>query len=377
MDVCRGLGVILIVIVHAGSIYSAIGHEAVPGWIRMLDLAFAPYRVPLLMVLSGMLLSRSLAKGVSTYVKGKLRNLAWPFVIWTAIYLLAVSGPQGWLAIKPWLGNTPFWYLAYLGVFFSIGLVCARVPFGLIAVYALAIAMIAPSEPIYGRQLFVMMSYFFAGAHIGLYLERTPGIIRSRWMVALLPLAVGLSVHLMTSEAAAKYSPFIVPLVLSAILCLCSVFSTVARGPISTAFAFAGRNSLVFYVVHLPVYILVYEFLFLQGITSAYLCIGLALALGILAPTALALSKPRSTMVRRLFEAPDFRFSPALERVMARVEVMLMPSWAQQQAISRGLEDEDSRAAETTHRELASRYHFPDSNRPVRARRRDSRTDAQ
>jgi fucose 4-O-acetylase-like acetyltransferase len=143
MDVCRGLSVVLIVIVHAGSTYSATGHEAVPGWIWMLDLAFAPYRVPLLMVLSGMLLSRSLAKGVSAYVKGKLRNLAWPFVIWTAIFVLAASGPQGWLAVKPWLGNTPLWYLAYLCFYFAIGLVGARVPFVLIAVYALAIAMVA------------------------------------------------------------------------------------------------------------------------------------------------------------------------------------------------------------------------------------------
>lgn len=326
MDISRGLGVILIVIVHAGSIYVARGETALPGWIRTLDLALAPYRVPLLIFLSGMLLSRSLAKGSAEYVKGKLRNLAWPFFLWTAIFLLALSGPASWLAIKPWLGNTPLWYLAFLGIYFAIALVLARVPFMVIAAYALMIGMIAPEGPIYGRQLCVMMTYFFVGAQAGRHPEHFASAIRSKWIMALVPLVVALSAYFTMSAADTKFSPFIVPLVIAAIICMCGVFNLAARGPVAAAFAFAGRNSLIYYVVHLPVQILIHGALFTYGITAPYPCIGLALAAGLVAATILALGKSRSRFVRLLFEGPDFRLGPSLSRLMQKVDDVFLPA---------------------------------------------------
>ena len=327
MDVSRGLGVILIVIVHAGSIYSGMGVSELPAWIRVLDLALAPYRVPLLVFLSGILLARSLAKGLPRFVTGKVKNLVWPYLIWTALIIAATGDPAAWLNVKLWLGGTVLWYVMFLFIFYAVGLLFARVPFLVIATYALAISMLAPEETKFGSRLFLLMSYFFVGAYAGQHIDRFTEIIRSRWTAALFPIVIGISVYFTQQPGGLKYSPYFAPLVIACIICMCSVLSMFASGRMISIFTFTGRNSLVYYVVHPPLYMLLYNLLFGMGILSPYLCIGLALALGLTVPTVLALCRPHSRAVNYLFEGPDIELPPLLARTAASLQKALMPQY--------------------------------------------------
>lgn len=324
MDMSRGLGVLLIVIVHAGSIYSGIGGGDMPHWIAMLDLALAPYRIPLLIFLSGMFLNRSLDKGLTRYTAGKIRNLLWPYLVWTAILVAIVMGPQGWLNYQYWLtGGPTLWYLAFLMIYFAVGVLFARVPVLVVAVYALAIAMIAPQETRLSR-LFLLMSYFFVGAYAGQNMEKFGQIIRGKWGLMIFPIAAGMSLYFTSQISYFKYSPFIAPLVIASIVCACSVINAISTGRVAAAINFVGRNSIIYYVVHPGIYFPLYRAL--DGVdVSVYFKIGLALSLGIIVPTILAHLRERSLLVNRLFEGPEITFGPALTRLINRAEKIFLP----------------------------------------------------
>lgn len=47
-----------------------------------LDALFAPFRMPLMVFLSGLLVAPSLARGWRRYLKGKLSRVACPYAVW-------------------------------------------------------------------------------------------------------------------------------------------------------------------------------------------------------------------------------------------------------------------------------------------------------
>jgi fucose 4-O-acetylase-like acetyltransferase len=324
MDISRGLGVLLIVIVHAGSVHGAMSGAPVPHWVRTVDMALEPFRIPLLIFLSGMLLTRSLAKGSERFVAGKLKNLVWPYLIWTAVILVAGSGFPGLLSIKGWLGATVLWYLTFLMAFYAIGLLFARVPVLVIAVNALALSMVLPDDTRYGSRLFLLMAYFFIGAFAGQHLDRFTNAIRSKWILGLLPLLAAM-LYFGPVVGGFKYSPDVAPLVIAATVAMCGVFNLFVSGSVAAAFQFVGRNSLVFYVMHVPIYVVLYRTLFDWDVRSPYAGIAAALVLGILVPASFALLRERNTAVNLLFESPDFRFGPTLKRLSARLDRMFLP----------------------------------------------------
>ncbi|HSV40260.1 MAG TPA: acyltransferase family protein, partial [Nocardioidaceae bacterium] len=86
MDSLRGLAIVLVVVFHADlEVAGATGSQL--GVVHDVCELLGPVRMPLLMFLSGMLLTRSLAKGPRTYVVGKLEQIAWPYVVWSLLNL--------------------------------------------------------------------------------------------------------------------------------------------------------------------------------------------------------------------------------------------------------------------------------------------------
>lgn len=120
MDGLRGLAVVAVVLFHA-----ELAGGPLP-WLSELNLALEPYRMPLLMVLSGLLLERSLAKGARRHVDGKVRLILWPYLVWATLDMVNVvahrlaagepveSIPVGWLVHNP---SSYLWFLSYLFCF--------------------------------------------------------------------------------------------------------------------------------------------------------------------------------------------------------------------------------------------------------------------
>src|SRR5262245_12540756 len=86
IDQARGIAALFIVIQHAGSF--ANGLFVVPEWLETLRLSMAPFRLPLMMLLAGLLLDQSLRKGARPFIQSKLRQILWPFLVWTVISLV-------------------------------------------------------------------------------------------------------------------------------------------------------------------------------------------------------------------------------------------------------------------------------------------------
>jgi hypothetical protein len=198
------------------------------------------------------------------------------------------------------------------------------VPHLVVAVYAFGISMLMPDGTKYGERFFLLMGFFFCGAFAGRHLEKFTSFIATRWAMALVPLAIGLSVASAIGQPF-NYSPFFALVILPAIFGLCALLYQVQDAPLSRVVQFVGRKSIVYYVMHVPLYFVAITLLTAAGVSSAYVIIGTCLLLGLTVPTAFALAMDRVRAIALLFAAPDFidfknqpqarRFSEFLDRL--------------------------------------------------------------
>lgn len=126
MDLVRGWAIVLVVCHH--SLYLTtmfLGSSPEP--LRWLDRFWEPFRMPILVFLSGMLLSKSLKKPPLPFIAGKARALAWPYWLWSLIFLGMSSGitPNSLLQVLL-APPTYLWYLWYLFAFYLAALALTR-----------------------------------------------------------------------------------------------------------------------------------------------------------------------------------------------------------------------------------------------------------
>ncbi|QCR18962.1 acyltransferase family protein [Agrococcus sp. SGAir0287] len=260
MDGLRGLAIVLIVELHASAIMRMHGINPSPV-LEWLDVAVYPFRIPMLMLLSGMLLHASLAKGTRRYLVGKARTILWPFAVWSVLLVLAYD-------FMPWSSlldalvapGSHLWFLHALLVAYLLALALRRVPTWISALGAFAAAGIVAlvDLPTWAMQLqperlLMMLGYFLAGATLRARWDVVEGWLRRTWvLVALLAAAaalVALSVapDIRVSYTMAEYAP----LVLAGVLALVAV---AIRLPWTSwparALRAIGRDSIVFYVTH-------------------------------------------------------------------------------------------------------------------------------
>lgn len=77
MDWLRGAASVLIVDLHASAVLES--HDIVPSRIAVpVDDGLSSFRVPALIVLSGLLLQHALGKGALRYLEGKVGAILWP-----------------------------------------------------------------------------------------------------------------------------------------------------------------------------------------------------------------------------------------------------------------------------------------------------------
>lgn len=215
IDTLRGAAVVAVVVLHVELTTSAVtGDPLAPlAWI---DAHLAAVRMPLLMLLSGALLSRSLAKGLRQHVGGKVRAILWPYAVWMAVDLThvfvdaaAAGRPVPWHMAGEALYDPPgyLWFLAWLFAFHLLaGVLPARIR-NVAALGGLVLAQAAGGvAPDLARFLWLFPFFLL-------------GDVLARALPGALP-----------SGAGAAANRFSVP-------CLAAV----------------GRSSVVYYVSHMPV----------------------------------------------------------------------------------------------------------------------------
>ena len=300
MDVLRGTAMAALLLWHASSIPSLYSDIPAPDWLMVINSALSPYRMPTLMMLSGMLLHRSLSKPLGEFYLGKIRTLLWPYGVW-AVILLAIQGrldsitrPQDWIPV------TYIWFLLFVFLYYCAAPLLKKVPAELVVLTALVLSIVIADRGFISK--FVLFSAYF---YLGYLINRKRPALHGHIQRAAIPLAV-LSVVLLVLVGTEN------PLVLRAIsvtgvlgfIGLCSRWYRPSRP--SGVVESVGRSSIVYYLAHFPVMVGVTSALDAFGVQSAGVHIALGLTIAALLCAVLARGQ-RLPVVRLLFSLPALR----------------------------------------------------------------------
>lgn len=261
MDMLRGLSMLLVILHHSTQIVSA-RIDVLPEALTFISNFFAPFRMPMLMFLSGLLVASSLKRSAGVYLWGKVRRIVWPIVVWTLIYVFA-SGGSDFAWYEPGFWDTYLWFLQFITAYYVIALLTRWVPIWLFVVVPLigmsllsllsSIGMtLLPPESLEQRFLY-LMPFFFFGALIERFWAQYVIILSTRWVAVLatIPLGVALFSALVTPL---WYEPLAVVPAIVGILILVRLASVTPEARWLGPLRFLGKYSLIFYCVHYPVF---------------------------------------------------------------------------------------------------------------------------
>jgi uncharacterized membrane protein YcfT len=307
LDSLRGVAILLVVVLHAGESLRVAGGST-PG-IDEFNLLLEPFRMPVLMFLSGVLLPRSVAKPGREYFAGKISLVAWPYVLWSLIILAAGGGlsPAGVAQIF-YLAPTYLWYLWFILVFYLLAYPLRRIPPLVLAGAGLGLSLVLPGG---GRPeaLAFLAAFFFLGAWYGRHPRHVERTLTRPWVLALAAgsaLAVGLLTiagHDVLYRAEYAWG------VLGALVIACRLFPRLPAGRARTALEFVGRYSIVFYVAHLGPIMITLALADAVGLAGEWFLFPLLLLAGVGVPLGLAwvYSTREHASVNLLFELPALK----------------------------------------------------------------------
>lgn len=305
MDAVRGTCIFLVLVLHAMVAGEQFAAEA-PEWFKAANQFFGPYRMPTLMLLSGMLLGRSLQKPMKQYMIGKFSQIYWPFLLWSFLVLLA-SGQFTIINIlkTPISAPTVLWYLWFLTAYYVIafGLHLRDIPIWPIMIASLLASLILPDFLRMNRFAF-LFSFFLAGHLVVL---RGLNMQNKEWLAFICLFLFIIGGYLSASGFDIKYKGqyFWAPL---SLFLLILWFSSYYSSPVTLKIVeWIGRNSLVFYVSHFPVQLAVTRTLAYFGVMNFWPIFVSALLASLVVGIALQFGRERSPIIASLFDFYAFQ----------------------------------------------------------------------
>lgn len=310
MDTLRGLSILLVILHHSTQIVVNAYEQAdgaVPPVLEpfvFVSNFFAPFRMPMLMFLSGLLISGSLKRPAGQYVWGKLRRILWPIIVWTAVYNLAFVAGGGELPGMPWewaYWNTYLWFMQFILAYYLVALLTKWIPAWVFVLLGLVCAFAVPAEVV-DERFFYLLPFFFLGAFIEGFWERFVAAITVPVAIALtaIPLALGLISALWIPL---WYEPLAAVPGLLGILALARVAVYIPDAGWLRPVRFVGRYSLIYYVVHYPAYAAIFNVAERVGVTQPALVLPVVFLVTVAVSTGFALIG-RYMPFSLLFELP-------------------------------------------------------------------------
>lgn len=338
IDVLRGASVLLVVLAHAHHFaVSAEGASAASALSPLLIQAvgtinklFAPLRMELMFLLSGLFVAHGLTKGPARYLSGKFRNVLYPFLLWCLVNFVVREGgsavikgePVAWQTLIDLLAGiaAPTWFLFDLFLFFLLIPLLRRYPAWMVIAATVAMSVILDGA---GWSHYGEMAYYFAYFVAGDLIARRGWNPATRWggvgvIASALCLGV-LGVVALTTSLSKTWWGYL-PLVLASLPAIVALAMLAARSPLSAPLAYVGRNSVVFHLVHFTLFI-VLTFLASRLIHDDVVLFFVLLAAGIALPAALswARAQPSMRMLDLLFCLPPSKRTTAMVPARERV----------------------------------------------------------
>lgn len=299
MDTLRGLAILLVLFWHAPAIPALFDFEMPPA-LRAVNEFFLPYRMPMLMFLSGLLLPRSLSKPLGSYYIGKFRLVVWPYLIWALLHMLTFEATAPLYHPRAWIATGYLWFIFFIACYYLAAPLLRRVPPYLLPIIAFALAVPAP-EGLATRMLY-FAGFFFAGNLAAVYSERFHEILGNRVVVGV-SAAVAVGFGIFATMVDIQYNALFAPLSLAGILAAIALVRRVGTQRWAAPVRYVGRNSIVYYVSHFPIMHAVLLALMAVGVTSVAVAAPLLFGAALIVGTVLARLKDRP-VVSWLFSAP-------------------------------------------------------------------------
>lgn len=268
MDSLRGAAIILVIHYHVTENISK--YPDTPQILIDLTNLIAPLRMPILIFLSGLLVSKSILKGKKEYFSGKMKNILYPFLIWTVI-MYALS-----YAKEIYLGDpmeTTFlqaltvmplyhlWFLEFLLIYYIVIYYMKNIQPLIILSSVIFLYFIFYG---YGDDRVLSLFCFFTlGCYFGRNLNEISTKIKE---MSYIPIFISTAVAVVFSIFNIKNDLINsnVYYLLSAIFfipILIKLFMLIENTKLSRFLEFFGVGSLVLYLVHLPVITVVFNIL--------------------------------------------------------------------------------------------------------------------
>ncbi|MFC0338330.1 acyltransferase family protein [Kushneria avicenniae] len=262
MDALRGIAITLVVYLHSADSMSLKFDDLAPIFTEI-NGYFSPFRMPALMLLSGLLVAGSMRKGAGRYFTGKLSGILYPYVIWSVVsyglflYRAHFNGktpPDFWhsLFFEP---MAYLWFIYYIFFYYVIAFFVLRLHWAVSILGSLALYLFLKDTE-FDRFIF-HLPFFIAGGVLGYHLQAFKHFIeRTSWLAVLALIAlVGwyvMAYHGMVATGG-SYQPISMVLALAMTLVLLRVVTFRWSATVLRPFEWFGRNSLVLFLVHFPV----------------------------------------------------------------------------------------------------------------------------
>nr|NLI51570.1 acyltransferase family protein [Propionibacterium sp.] len=269
VDQLRGLAVCLVVLYHA-SLTSLDEATLLGAALRRLNDLAAPLRMPLLAFLSGWLVPRSLAKGPRRYLRGKLRHVLRPYLLWSGVMIALWCGPLALMTFEPqvvlrvlWQPFDHLWYLYFLFLYYLLALATTRIRPLVVAAAALGAALVLAQVSGEPKELLLLAAFFMLGVDVATFGTTWASLwSRPAARVVFVVAAAALLVRpLVASGPGGWYDPWLAPIVAALLLGVHDVVARAGSLPRADALARVGRDSLVYYLVHWPALVVLREVL--------------------------------------------------------------------------------------------------------------------
>ena len=257
MDVCRGVCMILVILLHSTSYYK-FNDGIVPPFVTQIVNALAPVRMPTLFFLSGVMVNFGLRKGRTAFLARRMRILVWPYLVWCVIWAFASGNVAEMAGYEWWLGGWYLWFLLFVALY---SLAAAIIPpryHAISASYLYLASLLMEDGTKYGERLLFFMAIFLLGSALGQNIPRLEKHLSDRRLLVLAPAGIGILLY-SGLFGPVRYSPYDVGMIAIVVLLSLAFCHWIAGKFALRPLSAIGRNSITIYLVHMPVIALVIE----------------------------------------------------------------------------------------------------------------------
>lgn len=259
MDVSRGIAIVLVIAFHSVSeVDKQIG---LPQWLVILNNIVAPARMPLMVFLSGLLLTKSLKRPSLQYLRGKFSRILWPYFIWSLLLfgLLVVSGTGDYAFGVNMIVKSAtiapidhLWFLRDLFLFYLISLCVCRLSPKFLLLGALVVLLLIGSLNSEQLSRSAYLYFFFViGWVVSSFRPRFVSFVTNNKVSYVYAGISLLIMPLVIAFGDIRYDVVVLPVV--ACLALSVLRLAMVFGRSGRVLSFIGKNSLIYYLVHWPV----------------------------------------------------------------------------------------------------------------------------